>query len=191
MEEYLTKNWLEILGTITGLIYLWQELKVSIWLWLTGIIMPVIYTFVFYKNGLYADFGIQIYYIIAAIYGFVVWKLGKQNNKSEKIIHTPKKIYLFLFIAVICSLIAIYWILTHFTDSTVPFWDSLTTALSIVALWMLAKKHAEQWIVWFIVDLISSGLYFYKGIYFTSTLYLLYSIVAIYGYKKWCKMIII
>ena len=190
MAEYFKENWLEIVGSIIGFVYLWQEVKASIWLWLTGIIMPAIYTVVYYKSGLYADFGIQIYYIVAAIYGFMVWKFCKKDDKKAelKIVHTTARQAVVLFTISALVFIPIYLILTNFTDSTVPFFDSATTALSVVALWMLAKKHVEQWFVWIAVDGVSSGLYFYKGIYFTAVLYLVYTIVAVYGYKKWNLM---
>lgn len=188
MLEYLSNNWLEIVGTIIGFVYLWQEVKASIWLWLTGIVMPAIYTVVFYKSGLYADFGIQVYYIIAALYGFLFWKFGKKQDKPLPIVHTSVRQGVILFLITVLVFVPIYLILTKFTDSTVPFFDSATTALSIVALWMLAKKHVEQWFVWIAVDAVSSALYFYKGIYFTAVLYAVYTVVAIYGYKKWNLM---
>ena len=188
MLEYLSNNWLEIVGTIIGFVYLWQEVKASIWLWLTGIVMPAIYTVVFYKSGLYADFGIQVYYIVAALYGFLFWKFGKKQDKPLPIVHTSVRQGVILFLITVLVFIPIYLILTKFTDSTVPFYDSATTALSIVALWMLAKKHVEQWFVWIAVDAVSSALYFYKGIYFTAVLYAVYTVVAFYGYKKWNLM---
>lgn len=188
MLEYLSNNWLEIVGTIIGFVYLWQEVKASIWLWLTGIVMPAIYTVVFYQSGLYADFGIQVYYIVAALYGFLFWKFGKKQDKPLPIVHTSVRQGVILFLITVLVFIPIYLILTKFTDSTVPFFDSATTALSIVALWMLAKKHVEQWFVWIAVDAVSSALYFYKGIYFTAVLYAVYTVVAIYGYKKWNLM---
>ena len=188
MAEYFQENWLEIVGTIIGFVYLWQEVKASIWLWLTGIVMPAIYTVVFYQSGLYADFGIQVYYIVAALYGFLFWKFGKKQDKPLPIIHTSVRQGVILFLITVLVFIPIYLILTKFTDSTVPFYDSATTALSIVALWMLAKKHVEQWFVWIAVDAVSSALYFYKGIYFTAVLYAVYTVVAVYGYKKWNLM---
>ncbi|MBQ1884143.1 MAG: nicotinamide mononucleotide transporter [Bacteroidales bacterium] len=188
MLEYLSNNWLEIVGTIIGFVYLWQEVKASIWLWLTGIVMPAIYTVVFYQSGLYADFGIQVYYIVAALYGFLFWKFGKKQDKPLPIVHTSVRQGVILFLITVLVFIPIYLILTNFTDSTVPFYDSATTALSVVALWMLAKKHVEQWFVWIAVDAVSSALYFYKGIYFTAVLYAVYTVVAIYGYKKWNLM---
>ena len=160
-------NFLEIFGTIVGLIYLWLEYRASIYLWIAGIVMPAIYIFVYYKAGLYADFGINIYYLIAAIYGWFFWMWG----------HGEKK-----------SLLGIAWILIAYTDSNVPWLDSFTTALSIVGMWMLARKYVEQWFAWIFVDIVCCGLYIYKDLYFTSALYGLYSIIAIFGYFKWKKL---
>ena len=73
----MAMNYLEIIGTIIGLLYLWLEYRASIYLWIAGIIMPAIYIFVYYKAGLYADFGINIYYLLAAVYGWIIWKYGR------------------------------------------------------------------------------------------------------------------
>ena len=190
MSDYIARNWLEIVGTIVGFVYLWQEVKASIWLWLTGIVMPAIYTVVFFENGLYADFAIQVYYIAAALYGFLLWEFGKKNQYGDelRIVHTSERQAVWLCAITVALFVTIYWILTTYTDSTVPFWDSVTTAMSFVALWMLAKKHVEQWVAWIIIDIISAALYFYKGIYFTSILYGVYTVVAFYGYRKWDLM---
>lgn len=83
---------------------------------------------------------------------------------------------------------AIAWILIRFTDSNVPYRDSFTTALSVAALWMLAHKYIEQWLVWIIVDVVCCGLYIYKELYFTAGLYGLYSIIALFGYIKWKQL---
>ena len=79
----------------------------------------------------------------------------------------------------------IYWVLVTFTNSTVPFWDAMTTAGSIVARWMLSRKYVEQWLVWLAVDLVTVGLYLYKGIPLTAGLYALYSALAVAGYLRW------
>ena len=194
-------NFLEIFGTIVGLVYLWLEYRASIYLWIAGIVMPAIYIFVYYKAGLYADFGINIYYLIAAIYGWFFWMWGHRKKKSQQsadasigdkpkdlpIVHTPWKCYLPLFLVFIVAFIGIAWILIEYTDSNVPWLDSFTTALSIVGMWMLARKYVEQWFAWILVDIVCCGLYIYKDLYFTSALYGLYSIIAIFGYFKWKK----
>ena len=181
-------NFLEIFGTIVGLIYLWLEYRASIYLWIAGIVMPAIYIFVYYKAGLYADFGINIYYLIAAIYGWFFWMWGGEKSKDLPIIHTPGKCYLPLFLVFVVSFLGIAWILIAYTDSNAPWLDSFTTALSIVGMWMLARKYVEQWFAWIFVDIVCCGLYIYKDLYFTSALYGLYSIIAIFGYFKWKKL---
>lgn len=186
----MAMNYLEIIGTIIGLLYLWLEYRASIYLWIAGIIMPAIYIFVYYKAGLYADFGINIYYLLAAVYGWIIWKYGsKKQEKTElPITRIPLKYLPPLTAVFIIALLGIVWILINFTDSTVPWLDSFTTALSIVGMWMLARKYVEQWWAWILVDIVCFGLYIYKELYFTSGLYGLYSIIAIFGYLKWKKM---
>lgn len=185
MGGFLSAHGLEIAGVILGLIYLVQELRASPAMWVTGIIMPCISLFVYYRAGLYADFGIDIYYILAAIYGFIVWKRGGRNKAPLPISHMPLRWvppFILLFAAVY-ALIA--FVLVRWTDSTVPYADAFTTALSIVALLMLARKWIEQWWAWAVVDAVSAALYLYKDIPFYAALYLLYTIIAIYGYRKW------
>ena len=183
-------NYLEIIGTLIGLLYLWLEYRASIYLWIAGIIMPAIYIFVYYRAGLYADFGINIYYLLAAVYGWLVWKYGnKAHEKAElPITHIPLKYLPALMSVFIITFIGIALILINFTDSNVPLLDSFTTALSIIGMWMLARKYVEQWWAWILVDVVCCGLYIYKDLYFTSGLYGLYSIIAIFGFLKWKKM---
>lgn len=76
-------NYLEVFGTLVGLAYLWLEYKASIYLWIASIIMPAIYIIVYYQAGLYADFGINIYYLIASVYGWIIWK--KQQSQTDNI----------------------------------------------------------------------------------------------------------
>ena len=184
--EYLNENWLEVLGTIIGLIYLYQEIKASIYLWITGIVMPAIYTVVYWEAGLYADFGIQIYYIIAAIYGLFFWKFFRsKSGNSLQIKHLPLKKYPSYIAIFSVAYVVIVYILLTYTNSNVPYLDTFTTALSIVGLLLLARKYIEQWIAWIFVDAVCAGLYIYKGIYFTAGLYALYTVLAIYGYIEW------
>ena len=189
---------LEIAGTVVGLVYLWLEYKASIYLWIASIVMPAIYLVVYYKAGLYADFGINIYYLAVAVYGWFFWKYGasyKRSNSTEgssevPVRCVPRKMLLPLSATFAMAFGLIAYVLIHFTDSTVPWLDSFTTALSIVGMWMLARKYLEQWWVWIAVDVVSVGLYLYKGLEFTAGLYGLYAIIAIFGYLKWKKMML-
>lgn len=183
-------NYLEFFGTLVGLLYLYLEYKASIHLWIVGIIMPAIYLFVYYEAGLYADVGINIYYIIAAAYGWLSWKYGgkKQVGKVLQITRIPMRYCIPLTFVSAAVFLLIAGLLIQFTDSNVPWLDSFTTALSIVGMWMLARKYLEQWVVWIVVDVVSSGLFIYKELYFTAGLYTLYTIIAIFGYFKWKRL---
>lgn len=179
---------LEITGVALGLLYLWLELRASTLLWPVGIVMPAIYVFVYYESGFYADAGISVYYVVASVYGWTMWLRRGNGGKRLSITHTPLRAVIPLF-AVFAALFAVIAaVLINFTDSTVPIGDSFTTALSVVGLWMLARKYVEQWLVWVVVDVVSAGLYIYKGLYPTAVLYSVYTIVAVYGYFKWKHM---
>ena len=182
----------DIAGTVLGLIYLWLEFKANIWLWLVGIIMPIVHGYTYLGSGLYADFGMEVYYVLAAIYGFIVWKLGtkKEDGKKQEKPITHFKTQAIVPVALVFAALwaGIWWILVTFTNSTVPVLDAFTTSLSMVALWVLAQKWAEQWLLWFVVDAVCCGLYIYKGIPFTAGLYGFYTIMAILGYRHWLRL---
>lgn len=189
-QEADTYQILDVVGTIIGLVYIYQEYKASIWLWLTGIIMPVVYTLVYYEAKLYADFGMQIYYILAAGYGFLYWRFGrkKKDNVEVPITRFPKHKILPVLLALFALWGMIYYVLVAFTNSNVPLLDSFGNALSIIGLWALAKKYIEQWWIWVVADIELSALYIYKNIPFTAGLYALYAIIAVAGFYKWKKM---
>ncbi|MDE7180590.1 MAG: nicotinamide riboside transporter PnuC [Muribaculaceae bacterium] len=201
-------NYLEIAGVALGLIYLWLEYRASAWLWVASIAMPAIYLKVYYDAGLYADLAISVYYIVASIYGLICWLMPRRRERTEvshggrpdsdrvppedkqavEIRRTPRAQWLLLSATTLFLTMTIGWALATFTDSTVPWADGFTTALSIVALWMLARKYLEQWLVWMVVDVACVALYYYKGLPFTAGLYLLYAIIAVAGFRNWSRL---
>ena len=189
-----TLRFLDILGFVVGLVYLILEYKASIWLWLASIIMPAIDMVLYYKAGLYADFGMAVYYCLAGVYGYLSWKLFKRSSddakRGERPVTRYRKSHILPSAAALLLLwFGIWWMLTHWTDSTVPVADAFTTALSIVALWALAQKYAEQWLLWLGVDAVCCVLYVRKGIPFKAAIYGIYTVVAVLGYRKWLRMI--
>ena len=184
---------LQVVGIILGLIYLWLEYKANIWVWVVGSIMPLVHGTLYLTKGIYADAAMQLYYVLAGVYGLVVW-LRKPNaaNKDKhegEIRHTPMRWILPLASVYVVLHVVLYFLLSEFTDSTVPFFDAMSTALCIVAMWMLSRKMVEQWLVWLVVDMISVGLYLYKGIPLTAGLYTIYCILAVAGYLRWRKQV--
>jgi len=183
----MTLDWLDILTTILGLIYIWLEYRAHIALWVIGIVMPALDIYLYWSHGLYGDAGMACYYTLAACYGLFVWKFKKTRKKKESlpIIYMPRNQYLPTVAFFFAAWVAIYYILITWTDSTVPVLDSFTNALSFVGMWALARKYVEQWIFWIIVDVVCTFLYIQKGIPFKAMLYGLYVVIALAGYQKW------
>ena len=195
---------IEILGFSVGLLYLWWEYHADRRLWFASMVMPCISMWIYFSKGLYADFSINIYYLVIAVYGYIVWTrqqrkavndLGSCEDVSPKseeqgipITHTPPRMIAVCAGAALALWALLYLGLNYLTDSTVPVADAFTTALSIVGMWMLARKYIEQWIVWIAVDAVCVGLYIYKGIYFYAILYAIYTVIAFFGYRKWHRL---
>lgn len=188
---------LEILGFSVGILYLWWEYHADSRLWFASIVMPTISMWIYLRKGIYADFAINIYYFLIAIYGYIAWTRARHRgnqakNEGEKsalpITRIPTNRLTLCTIVFLLLWGAFYCLLRFVTDSTVPLADAFTTALSIVAMWMLARKYIEQWIYWIAVDTVCVGLYIYKQIPFYAVLYAVYTVVAVFGYFKWVRL---
>lgn len=183
---------LQVVGVLLGLLYLYLEYRASVWLWIVGVLMPIVHAALYLRQGLYADFSMQLYYIVAGIYGLCVWLwYGKRSSSDGGGLHIkpmPRGVWAVSVAVAAVAFVVIYLLLKHFTDSTVPVWDALTTALSIVAMWLLSRKYVEQWLWWLVVDLLTVALYVYKDIPLTASLYMLYSFLAVIGYRRWLQV---
>lgn len=179
---------IEIIGAVIGLLYLYLEYKANRWLWPVGVLMPIVYVWIFYQSKFYADMGINVYYFFASIYGWIRWNRYSSKEEELPITRTPRRLILPLTLIGTALFVVISFVLIRFTDSPVPYGDSFTTAVSIVGMWMLAHKHVEQWGLWFVVNIVSCGLYVWKGLYTTSILFAIYSVISVLGYFKWLRM---
>ena len=188
MGTWVHEHYIEVLGVVFSVIYLLFSIRQNILLWPTGMIRAILYMVVFFQAKFYADMGLNAYYFFISIYGWIVWHKGKEKSgKVTAIIRIPGKTAWILTGLTSLAFIVIGVILDRFTDSPIPYWDALTTALSFTATWMLARKMLEHWILWIIVDLISMALYLYRGLYPTMILFAIYTAMAVIGYKAWRK----
>lgn len=192
ISEWISHNWLELFGAVSGVVYIILSVKQRVLTWPVGFINSVIYIVVFYQSKFYADMTMQFYYAVVAIYGWILWS-GKNNNKSD----LPLKVsrisgiqwLIYLCLSLLLSGI-IFMLLHYFTDSPIAIPDSLTSGFAIVGTWMLVKKYLENWIFWIVIDLYSSILYAQRELYFTMILYVVFTIMAVVGFKEWkshCK----
>jgi nicotinamide mononucleotide transporter len=185
--NWFADNYIEILGVITSLIYLYFSVKQHIWLWPFGIISSAFFIYIFYVYRFYADMSLQGYYLLISIYGWYHWARATRHVDTDRLPVTRVRLLtaLILFILFILLWILIALLLTHLTDSDVPWGDAFITAGSIIATWLLARKILEQWIIWIIVDAVSVGMYLYKDMYPTVFLYFVFTVIAVIGFYKW------
>lgn len=187
--DWLVNNKIELLGASLGIAFIFFSIKQNILTWPTGLATSALYIIVFFQSKFYADMGLQVYYVAISIYGWYYWIKGNkpENSTTVPVRRTSKKLWFKLIAIALLLYFAILIILLNFTDSDVPFMDSFTTALSIIATWMLAKKYIEQWLIWIFVDVISAGLYIYKELWPTVILFAVYTVMAFLGYIEWKK----
>lgn len=190
--ELTTDNLIELFGALSGLIFLYLEIKQHPAMWIVGILTSLLYLFVFFNAKFYADAGLQGYYLIVSFYGLWLWQRSRKEQRnegqnSESIRYRRLNLRLGVSLLLISLLLfaVLHWGLARFTDSPVPMGDAFTTALSLVGTWMLAKRIIEQWYFWMVVNAVSVYLYWTRGLEYTTLLYGCYGIFAVVGLYTW------
>lgn len=176
---------IEILGFLTGAACVALLVRQNIWNWPIGIANNLLFIVLFYRTGLYADVGLQGFYIAISLYGWWSWLHGGHDHGALKVGRVPPAAALALAVGVALATAGLAWLLRRYTNSTVPVLDSLITALSLAAQFMMTRKWLENWGVWIAANCISIGLLIYKGLYVTSGLYLVYQVLCILGLVAW------
>jgi nicotinamide mononucleotide transporter len=187
MQQYLIDNWVEITGAVLSLIYLYLSIREKAGLWIFGFFASLLYIWVFYQSKLYAEISLQFYYLFVSVYGWISWQQKSETTQSKvlQITTLSKNQYIPYFLGTIGVFLIYYVVLRFLTDSPVPVADSVVGSLSIIATWMLARKKIENWLVWILADAFACGLYFYKGLYPTAILFVVYTVMAVVGYFQW------
>lgn len=180
----------EYFGVITGLIYLVLEFMQKPSMWIVSIINASIYILVYAYTKIYADMTFYVYNVGISCYGWILWRKGLDGNKrTDRIKYYNISVPLLLRAILVSSIlfVAISQLLIHLTDSLTPYLDAFTTAVSIVASWMTARRFLEHWIAWSIVNIASISLYIERNILPTAGLFTIYALVSILGYIWWRK----
>ena len=179
---------LEITAVIFGFLSVWFAKQNNIWVFPTGLISTGIFVYLLFKWDLLGDMIINAYYFAMSIYGWHIWT-RKTNDAFTPISRTKvaeKKTSIIIFIATLAFVYALYKSAGKWSTWT-AYVDTLTTAVFFVGMWLMARKKIENWIFWIVGDVISVPLYLYKGLAFTSVQYLIFTLIAIYGYLAWKK----
>lgn len=189
---YISESYIDIVAALIGLLYLYLEYKANIWMWLVSIVMAVFFIYIFYSTQLYASMAIYVYFLGASVYGWLAWyRKGRTEHTGEHIIQRlPKKHIPLILISITGAFIFFTFFLHYFTENNIyiQLGDALTTALNVVALWMAARKWAEQWCLVIPANLLSGVLLMVQGEPASSIMFYIYFVVSIFGYLNWKRM---
>ena len=207
--NWISNNFIEIFGAVTGIIFVFLEIRQTIWLWPVGLVTSAVYIWVFFASKFYADMSLQGYYLIISCLGWYWWakgtghgaqsteqkkewengREGKWESSELQVTHLKLRTGIVLAIVFVLLYTMMWFVLTRLTDSPVPVRDSFITSLSIVATWMLARKIYEHWFLWIVVNFVSAVFFLTRGLYPTVILYAVYWIMSFVGLAAWRKTI--
>jgi len=179
-----SQNLLETSGVITGILCVYLAAKNKIFSWPFAIISVIIYVFIFWDAKLYADMGLQVYFLIMNFYGWYYWS-RKDDSKKTPVTSINSREIIFSVIGIVVFTAVLGFFLYNGTDASFPFIDSFCTACSLVAQIFLARKVMENWLIWIFVDIIYVGVYLAKDLHLTAGMYALYIYIAAIGYLEW------
>ncbi|MCV6630078.1 MAG: nicotinamide riboside transporter PnuC [Flavobacteriaceae bacterium] len=181
---------LEITAVVFGIASVWFAKKESIWVYPTGIISTAIYVYICYQFTLYGDLIINVYYTLMSIYGWYMWAklVGDQHIPITKCNQLDWMKTLGIFISTAIFVIGVYLYFNRF-DRMTDYFDTFTTGVFFAAMWLMANKKIEHWILWIFGNIISIPLYFIKGLGFSGIQFTIFLVLAIQGYIEWKKSI--
>lgn len=177
---------IEVFGVLTGFLCVWLAARNNIWNFPVTIVSVFLYMVIFYQSQLYADMGLQLYFLGMAVYGWYYWidrSGGEEELKPVRRIDS-RSLSIGLIVVVLFTLV-FGTFLDRQTDAFAPYVDSLCAGGSLLGSFLLSRRVLENWIVWIIVDVIYLYLYINKELYLTTLLYVAYIVVAIIGYREW------
>jgi nicotinamide mononucleotide transporter len=181
----------ELFAVACGLLSVWFMKKENILVFPFGIVNVLIYVYICYSAGLYAYAGINVFYAGMSIYGWYNWVRRGAEDESLKISRLSRRNILIYLGLIAFFFVILRMLLVAITDSVVPTLDALTTAIYIIGMWLLARKKIENWILWITGDVISVGLFAFEKLYFSSFQFLVFTIIAVFGFIEWRKKLLL
>ncbi len=185
--EWLSHNYIELLGSILGVLYVILATRQNAWCWFVGILNVLIYIYVFFDAGIFGNMSLQVIYVFISIYGWYTWVKGKEHKKVS-ISNLKAKTLIWCAIIFVITFSLVYFFLGNSNQSiTTNLLDATTTSLGIIGTWMQARKILENWLLWIFADAVSVVLYLSQGLYPTVVFYFILIILAFNGYFTWKK----
>ena len=187
-------DWMQIFTLVTGVIYIILEIRQKNFMWVVGIATSIAAMWVFFRQGLYASFGLNTYYLIASFIGLWQWRRDRMRlvsnepaEQADDVIHLNRlsvsTVLLSAVIAVVGTL-ALAWLM-ELVENPMSYLDATVTVMSAIATWWLVKSYIQQWWLWIAADLLSTILCAAQGMWWMTALYAAYTLSALIGYNHW------
>ena len=188
LSEFEVFDAMEIIAVAAALVYIFLASKGNRWCFLFGLVSSSIYVYITFHLNFFFDVGINAYYVIMSFYGWFVW--SKQSNPSAiKVEQISSKNFAAIIIVGTIAFLTFAAIADYYSSADLAYFDAFTTVFAIIATYMVVKRQIENWLIWIVVDAVAAGMYFYKELYFTTLLFIVYTLVAVFGYLKWKKLL--
>jgi len=179
-------TWLELAAVMIALAMVGCNIREIHWGWPLAIVSSLMYFALFWRSKLYGEASLQIFFVLVAGWGWFQWLRGVRGDGSP--LHVARLSRRGLAIAVVTAALlwpATGWFLLRMTDTDVPWWDAFPTSLSLLGQFLLGRKYIENWIVWIAVNVVSVGLFAYKGLWLTVVLYTVFIVLSVVGWRAW------
>lgn len=179
---------LETVAAIFGVLSVVLARFAHIGVFPTGLVSTLMYIYICWGAGLYADMGINVWYSLLSVYGWWRWLQPKAGLEERAVSWSGPQLRRASFLLTLAAWAVLYFVLRAFTDSTVPVADAFTTAVAIVGMYLMAEKKVENWLAWLVVDVVSVGLYAYKGLYVSAVQFAVFTALAWWGWVSWKRL---
>ena len=184
--------WLELIAMLLSLTYVILAAKGSLWCWPAAFISTALYTVIFYDVLLLMDSALNAYYLLMAVYGY--WQWSKHSNSRQDdnaeiaIVSWDLSWHIKICTGLAFLAMGLGYLMANYTEAHFPYLDTFTTVFAVFATYLVANKVLENWLYWIVIDLVSIYLYSEKGLIPTTVLFVIFVIVACYGYAKWLQL---
>ena len=176
---------IEITAVASGLLCVWLTTRQNIWCWPVGLVMVALYIVIFWQAKLYSDMGLQVVYVGLQVFGWHQWLRGGPRQSRLEVRRVSAVPAFAWAIGATACIVALGYVMHTKTDAALPYWDAVTTVLSLVAQVWMARKVLESWAIWIVVDVLSIGIYAVKGLHLTAGLYAVFLVLAVMGFVAW------
>ncbi|MCO6460620.1 MAG: nicotinamide mononucleotide transporter [Saprospiraceae bacterium] len=186
--DYILTNRTELIAAFFGIVSVWYSRKNDVLVYPTGIVSVLLYVYICFNHKLYADAGINFYYFIMSVIGWINWTRKKVDEYVYPIAYCNKKEWIVGLSVFFISLFSLIYVLSHWTDSHTVLGDSLVSSSAVTAMWWMAKRKIENWYAWILSNVVALPLFFSKGLYPTVFQYIIFLILATWGLITWRKL---